>query len=134
MRIIIPEGIGDRLRVIPAGTYEASLERVTIGMSKRGFPKATVRWIITSQNPESEEETVGAPVIDSFSLQEQALWRLNRLYRDVTGEDLPHGDFSPEEFAELLEQMVGASARLVVDIDVTPDGEDINRVESWTIL
>jgi hypothetical protein len=125
MRIHVPKDLGDELRLLPEGVAEATLERVIIGKSKAGQPKATLRYVLTSELPvnPNEPSTIGETVLETYSLQEQALFRLNRTYREVTGERLPEGDYSPEELEEILNDALGGTQwTLVLGQEVPADG------------
>lgn len=125
MRIIIPETFGDELEVLPEGEYQAHIESVMLGRSRTsGQPKVTIRWVV------DDGEYAGKPLLDTYSLQPQALWRLNRLFRRFSGNRLEHGTYTPEEFESILtDALVGQSANIIVITELTPDGNEINRVE-----
>jgi len=113
MQIHVPEDLGGDLRVIPDDTYRATIADVFIGKSKSsGQPKATVKWTITSEysGPTEDEDyvtTVGETVLDTYSLQPQAIWRLNDTYKLLTNDRLPMGDYSDEEFGEIFISVKG---------------------------
>lgn len=125
MRIHVPEDLGGELRLLPEGPAEATLERIMIGRSKSGQPKATFRYVITqelNQNP-GEPSTVGEVVLETYSLQEQALWRLNATYKEVTGDRIPQGDYSPEEMEQMLnDALAGSTWTLFLANEIPADG------------
>lgn len=132
MRIIIPDDIGGEIRALPEGVYDATLDKMMFGKSKEGNPKITVKWIVTSENAEDgEDTTVGETILDSYSLLPQALWRLNRLYKEFSGEDIPQSDYSPEEFLTMLEETLkGVSAKVVTENEVNPNtGKPMTKVQ-----
>lgn len=135
MRIVIPENLGGDLVVIPSDSYEAEIQDIFLGESASKNPKATVKYIVLTEYtgkklPEGIETTVGCVLLESFSLQPQAVWKLNGLWKDVKGENLPQGDFSKEEFEAMLkEELIGKAFTLLVDVKDNPNsGEKMNEV------
>jgi len=126
MRIIVPEDIGGELRKLK-GPCKATLDKIIIGKSKANQPKATFRYVITDDSqlkiPEGQPSAIGETVLETFSLQPQAMFRLNDLYKTVTGERLPQGDFSHEEFeAALNDALAGTEWNLMLKLQVPTDG------------
>ena len=125
MRITIPEQIGGELRKLE-GPCEAILEKVMIGESKTRNPKATFRYTITEEMDcikEGEASAIGESVLETFSLQPQAIFRLNDVYKEVTGERLPQGDYGPEEIELMLnESLVGSEWNLALELQIPTDG------------
>ena len=133
MQIIIPEDLGGKLRVLPEDTYQARIQDLFLGKSQAGNPKLTLKWVITSEysgtQPEDYVSTVGEAVLENFSLLPQALWNLNDLYRDITGEQLPAGEMSDEEFLQMLKDaLIGAEMSILVTTD-DASGEPRSVVE-----
>lgn len=126
MHIHIPENIGSDLRLLPDGPVVATLELIILGKSKAGKPKLTLKYIVTEDMetlPEGEPTTVGETIIETVSLAENALFGLNNIYKAATGEQLPQGDYSIEEFLEHLnETLTGRDWRLFVEGQVPSDG------------
>ena len=142
MQIHVPEDVGgEDLRVLPEDTYQASLSDWFLGKSKAGQPKLTAKWVITSECNDPDvvkdkkyESTIGADVLDNYSLQPQALWKLNGLYKQVTGEKLPHGDFDEEGFHQMIkESLLGIEAELDIVTD-TGSGEERSNVKKVIVL
>lgn len=140
MNIVVPEDIGSELRKLE-GVARAQIESILPGKSKSGNPKATVKYVITDEMdtiPDGEASAVGETVLETFSLLPKALWKLNALYKDVTGQRIPQGDFSPEDFFEMLiEALVGKEFSLVLELQVPEDGsstEERTVVTSRTFL
>jgi hypothetical protein len=132
MRIVIPENIGGEIRVLPEGIYDATLDRIIIGKSKEGHPKATVKWIVTSENAkDGEQSTIGETILDSYSLQPQALWRINKLYKEFAGIDIPQDDYTAESLLEKLEESLkGVEAKLVCENEINPNtGNPMTKVQ-----
>lgn len=126
MRIFVPEDIGGELRKL-AGPCKAVIEKIMIGKSKAGQPKATFRYVVTDDSqlnmPENEPSAIGSVVLETYSLQSQALFNVNDVYKQVTGERIPQGDFSPEEFEELLnDALAGTEWNLILQLEVPRDG------------
>ena len=106
MKISIPKDLGGDLRILPEGTCRAAVEGISLGKSKEGKPKATVRYVcLTELYPKDTPETsIGERILETFSLQPQALWRINDLYKEATGGNLPQGDYEDPELQEILEE------------------------------
>jgi hypothetical protein len=116
MKVIVPEEIGGGgLRLLPAGVARATLEKIIMGKSKTGNPKATFRYTITDEMDgvaEDELSTIGETVLETYSLQSQ-----------VTGERLPQGDFELEEFGEMLnDTLCGTEWDLLLEPQLPADG------------
>jgi len=139
MQIKVPETMGGGdVRVLPVTNplYEAELADVFIGKSSTGNPKATVKYVLTSEYEGKEakakdfESTIGAVVLETFSLQEQAIWNLNDLFKQCTGERLPQGDFDEAEFGALLrDAMVGTAFHLLLKNEADNKGVEKTQVE-----
>jgi hypothetical protein len=135
MRITIPEDIDNSLKLLPNGHCTAILTNLVIGKSKTGNPKATAMYTVTSEMFEdpSEGTTVGEKVLETFSLQPQALFNINGLYKSVTGENIPQGDYDLEEFVNIvLEVVKGQEFNLILEGDITPNGQQITKVAERT--
>lgn len=125
MKISVPENISSELRKLE-GIATAQTNKITFGKSKSGNPKATLIYVITDEMdglPEGEPSAVGEAVIETFSLQPQALWKLNEVYKECTGERIPQGDFSMDEFEQMLnEAIIGHTFSLVLELQIPSDG------------
>ena len=136
MRIIVPEEIGSELKLLPEGVVRATLEKLMLGKSGSGYPKVTARYLITEEMEgvkEGEPPTTGEVVLETFSLQPQAMFGLNSLYKAVTGERIPQGDFSPEEFmADLDEKLTDTEWDLVLEQQI-PGNLDIEGMSEAEI-
>ena len=135
VQVVTPEDFGGGdLNLLPEGSFDGELKDLFVGESKAGNAKLTVRWELTSEYEGKKtalkefdlKTCVGEMVLDQYSLLPQSLWRLNNLYRDVTGEDLPKGqEWTGEEFQDFLkEALVGCEAKLSI---VTDDGSGEER-------
>jgi len=133
MEIHVPEDIGGKLRLLPEDTYDATIQDIFYGLSKASdAPKLTVKWVITSEFSGKQDKnyvsTIGENVLETFSLQPQALWNLNDLYMDVVGEPLPQGDHEPEAFVAMMkEKLLGAEGKIRIEIDPA-SGEERSKV------
>jgi len=125
MKISVPENIGSDLRKLE-GVATCTLQAIMFGKSKSGNPKMTAKYIITEELDsikDSEPSAVGETVLETFSLQPQSMWKLNDLYRSVTNERLPQGDYTQEEFEQMMtEALVGKSFSLVLELQIPQDG------------
>jgi hypothetical protein len=140
MQISIPEDLGGELRKLE-GVAQATSQSFSFGTSKSGNPKLTLKYVITDEMDgigEDEPSAVGETVLETFSLQPQALWKLNELYKQCTGEKLPQGDYSKEEFEELLnENIIGVDFNLVLELKIPDDGsstEERTEVTDRTVI
>jgi hypothetical protein len=125
MRISIPENVGGELRVLPEDTYEASIQDLFYGLSQTKNPKITMKWVVQSEysgkHDKDYQSTIGENVLESYSLQTKAVWKLNSLYKQITGEKLPMGDYEPEEFTSMIkEALVGAEC--MIDVAKNEEG------------
>lgn len=143
MKIHVPKDMGGQLKVVPNDTYRSAIGDVWVKLAKSsGEPKATVKWILKSEcsvekirKSKDYESTVGVVVLEDYSLQEQAMWRLNDLYLELTGEGLPGDeDFSQEEFQNMLQgQLKGLEANLTLKKGEMQDGTprmDVDEVKA----
>ncbi len=143
MNVKVPQDIGGGdLRMLPVTNplYEAQLSDIYLGKSGTGNPKATVKFIVTSdyEGPEAKakdfEQTKGATILESYSLQEQAIWKLNDLFKKVTGERLPAGETTEEEFLNMLKKaLVGTDFKLLMKIGKTNKGEERMEIEKMEV-
>jgi len=122
MQIHVPEELGGSLRILPEDTYKAVIQDMFLGKSKSGNPKITVKWLIQSEYSGEKDEnyisTIGENVLETYSLQPQALWNLNDLYKSITKDRLPMGDYTEEEFLEMLKaSLIGASMKIRIITD-----------------
>lgn len=130
MKIHVPENLGGDLKVLPEGPCTASIDNITLGTSKAGKPKATVRYILTSEmyKPEDGQSSVGEVVLETFSLQPQALWNLNSLFKDCTGDSIPQGDHEPAELESILQEgLIGQEFNLI--LETVPNNEGVSQTQ-----
>lgn len=121
MKIVVPENMGSDLRVLPEGSYDAEFSDLFLGQSQTQKPKMTVKYVITSEydGPKTDnfKTTIGEPVIETFSLQPQAMFNLNGLYKAVTDKDIPAREYTDEEFAAFIkEALAGARFKLLLTV------------------
>lgn len=126
--IHVPEDMGGGdLRLLPSGLANATLQKIYLGTSQNNQPKATVKFVITEEMDgveDGEPSTIGETVLESFSLQPQALFKLNDMYKAVTGNNIPHGDFSPQEFeAMLTNDLAGTEWTLMLEQQIPTQGK-----------
>ena len=143
MQIHVPEDLSGDLRLLPEGTYEAAIQDFFLGKSKEGNPKLTCKWVITSEWSESVSKTtgkvkkgyvttVGENILDNFSLLPQSLWKLNSLWKAVTGEKLPHGDYDANDLLDKVKSaLVGAAGHIDVYTD-DGSGEERSNIKAWS--
>jgi hypothetical protein len=123
MKITIPDDFGD-IKVLPEGPCTAILSGIFPGTSKSRQPKLTFKWTINSEMYDDPKDgsTVGETVLDTYSLQPQALWRLNEVYKAQTGENLPQGDYDIDGLVKILEEeLLHEEANLELLTDLHPD-------------
>lgn len=125
MKIVVPENVGGELAKLE-GPCVAIIEKVILGISHNSQqPKATFRYVISEM--EGNDEAAGQNVLETFSLQPQAMFNLNDVWKEVTGERLPMGEFSKEEFENMLnETLAGTEWDLILAIEI-PQGAEEER-------
>jgi len=131
MRISIPKDIAGGLKVLPEGPCRAAIEGVSVGKSKEGNPKATVRYVLLTElyKPEDQQTSIGERVLETFSLLPQALWNIGSFYKEATGENVPQGDYEDAELQETLEEgLKGTEWDLILETDLSPDGNEMTKV------
>ncbi len=136
MKIHIPEGLGGDLKLIE-GTGKAALEKIVWGVSKANQPKATFMYTLLDELNEDPDAptTVGERVLETYSLQPQALFKLNETYKEATGEGLPTGDFSVEEFHTLIEEaLLNTEWTLALVKGMDDKGKDRTEVSKRVFL
>lgn len=139
MQISVPTDLGGELRKME-GVAVAEISDLMFGKSKAGHPKLTIKYIITEEMDGIQEgdTVVGEPVLETYSLQSKALWKLNNLYKDVTGERIPQGDIPYDEFQTMLiDTLVGKAFSIVMDLEIPGDGsstEERTTVTDKTFL
>lgn len=140
MKIHIPENLGDSsLRILPDDTYQAVVTDVfgKEAAKSSGNPVAYLKWTLKSEcsiekvrKAKDYETTVGAIVLDTYSLLPQALWRLGNTYLALTGENFPEGDFEFEDVVKIMkENLVGCETKIRIKKEPTPTGADQMKVE-----
>jgi len=141
MNIVIPENVGGGdVMLLPEGLARATLDRIILGTSQAGHPKATFRYVVTEEMAEKTEDgspTTGAVVLDTISLQPQALFTLAGIYKQVTKESLSslQGNYSEEEFGALLnERLCGTEWNLILKREIGPDGEPRTVIKKQTFI
>lgn len=130
MRIVIPDVKDSTLRILPPGPAEAVLEKIILGTSNANKPKATFKYTITKEIEGNDgEPTIGETVLETYSLQPQALFNLAGVYKMVTKEKLPMGDYDQEEFLEILESaLCGSTWKLILETEVPIGAEEERTV------
>lgn len=133
MNIVIPDNIPTgELRVLPNGLATAVLEKIILGKSKSGHSKATFRYTITEEMAGAKEPTVGEVVLETMSLQPQALFNLAGVWKQVTGEKLPMGDYDEKEFEAMLNNtLCGSEWDLMLEAQIPSDG---SSTEARTVI
>ncbi len=129
MKIHVPEEIGGKLKVLPECQVSARIQDLFLGESQTGNPKLTAKWVIIEECTDKKalkavqqyntiETIVGENVLEAFSLLPNAIWNLNDLFSDVTGERIPHEDYEPEAFLQMMKDaLIGVEARLDLMLD-----------------
>ena len=134
MKFVIPESIGSEVRVFPEDTYEFEIQDLFLGVSKQSQkPKITLKLICQTEYSGPKDAnfktTVGDPLLETISLQEQAIWKLNDYYKGATGERIPAGEMDEEEFTAMLkEALIGSRWSILVKTD-TSQGDERSKVD-----
>ncbi len=140
MRFVIPENIGSDLRILPPDAYEAELTDIILGESAAKKPKCTVKYLVTSEytgkKPDGFKTTVGETVLETFSLQEQALFNINGLYKQATKVNIPQGDYDSEGLMQVLKDaLLGKRFNLLLATEVNPNnGEEMTKVSKRSLI
>lgn len=133
MKIRVPENVEGELRIIPDDTYKANVKDIFLGKSGTGNPKITVKYIITTETSKpvaGEPSTIGEVILETMSLQEQALFNVAGLYKACTGEKLPMGDYEMEEFVEIIKKnCLGSELFITVKKEKNNRDQDVMQVE-----
>ena len=75
--------------------------------------------------------SIGERILETFSLQPQALWNINGLFKEATGGNIPQGDYEDTDIQEILEDnLKGSEWDLVLATELTPKGEEQTRVSA----
>jgi hypothetical protein len=140
MKYVVPTDIGSSLRVLPPDTYEAEITDVSFGESAQNKPKCTVIFTIKSEYTGVKEEgfqsCVGEKVIDTVSLQPQAMFKINDYFKAATGDRIPANEdgYDKDEFEELIkENLIGANMSILLETD-TSQGDERTKVKKFTAL
>jgi hypothetical protein len=137
MKVRVPEDLGGELRVLPEEAYEAVISDLFLGKSQTGNPKITVKYTITSESTTKEKgdpSTIGETVLETLSLQEQAMWRTNAFYKTITGERIPQGDYDEIEFVEMLKTACsGVEVIIQVETEESNKGTSMTQIKSMIL-
>jgi len=137
MKYSVPENIGGELRKLE-GVANAEISDLIFGTSQANKPKMTVKYVITDEMEglgDDEPSAVGENVLETYSLQPQALWKVNDLYKMCTGERIPQGDHDKEEFeGMLIDALVGKQFSLVLQLGTNQQGEERTEVASKALI
>jgi len=132
----VPEDLeSGKLRIFEEDTYRAVVKDVFGKLSKSSQqPMVYLVWIIKSEysgrKKKDYQSTIGERVLDPYSCQEQALWRLNDVYIELTGTRLPAGGMELDDFAEALKvNLVGMEAMIDLTVGETNTGDSRMNVE-----
>lgn len=140
MKIVIPENMGSDLRLIPDDSYNAVFADLFVGLSAAKKPKLTVKYVLTSEYTGKKDPKfktcIGEAVLETFSLQPQAMFKINGLYKQVKGEDLPaNREFNSEEdFAVFMKEVLAGAQFVLLLETVTNDGKERTDVRDRKLL
>lgn len=113
---------------VSAGVYQANVTGTNVKQTQKGDPMISVEYTITSQGADPEEKTIGRKVFDNLIINEQSLWKIAIVVKALTGQDLPTGQMSVDEFINLITSAIqGKSCLIRVDTE-TYEGVVRNRV------
>lgn len=134
VQITVPDDLGGDLRLLPEETYEAEISSITVKEASTGNPICYINWVIRSEypgkKPKGFQSCIGEHVLDQYSLLPQSLWRINNLFKMVTGDKIPAGDYEDEAaFQALLEEaLIGFEGRISIMTD-DGSGEERSKVD-----
>lgn len=115
------DGVDDReFAVVPAGVYNATVDtsETQLLKSQGGGDYLTIRFAV------ADGEYQGVRILERFSLQPKALWKLKRLLKAV-GYPIPSGQFAFDAAA-----IHGRPVKIRVSVE-TYEGRERNRVEDF---
>jgi hypothetical protein len=118
--ITVPKDMGGALRNDLEGVCAATLTKLHWGVSQQKKPKVTIEFVLTQDIAGIEPPTTGEKVLENCSLQPQAMWKINDYYKKVTGEDIPAGDVSYDQFKQMMEEVL-LSTDWDLDLQIAPD-------------
>lgn len=129
--IEVPNDLGGDLRNDIEGVCRAELTKLNWGVSKKNQPKVTIEFTLVEDIDNIEPPTMGAKVLETCSLQSQALWKVNSYYKGVTGEDMAAGKMTYEEFKIMMENtLLGTSWDLDLMIGTDEKNEPRTQVRT----
>ena len=137
MKVHIPEGLGGGELKLMSGSTKATLDKIAWGLSQTKQPKATFMYTVLDELNEDngQPSTIGERVLETFSLQPQALFKLNDVYKAAMEEGLPVGDYSEEEFHEMIEEaLLDTEWQLVLKEGVDQNGKARTEVANRAFL
>jgi hypothetical protein len=133
MKIHVPKGLGPQ--PVPGGSYRARISKVELGVTKSsGKDMINFEYTILSNGP-GGETTIGRKVFDNPVVQENTMWRINIPFQACTGEELPEGDYSIDEFFMIIKNSC-LNKEVIVDVAVeiikegARAGEETNKLTS----
>jgi hypothetical protein len=136
MEIIIPETIeSGELKILPAGPAKLALTKMSCKASKTsGNPTIYAVFTVMEElanNPEGAPPTVGEKVMDTFSLQANAIWKLNDLYKAVMGDRIPMGTWSTEEeFMVIInDALLNTSWDAMLLVELDQEGKEKMKID-----
>jgi hypothetical protein len=140
MKYVVPENVGGSdLRVLPEDTYEAEVQDIFFGLSGTNNPKATIKLVVQSEysgRKDADFQTcVGETILETVSLQPQAMWKINDWYKGATGEPrIPEGEYDDQQFESMLkEALVGARFNVLVETKST-NGNEMTVVKKFSAI
>ncbi len=140
MKYVVPTDIGSSLRVLPPDTYEAEITDVIFGESAQQKPKCTIIFTLKSDftglKGDDFRSCIGEKVIDTVSLQPQAMFKINDYFKAATGDRIPANEdgYDKAEFEELIkENLIGASMSVLLETD-SSQGDERTKVKKFTGL
>jgi len=133
MKVIVPENMGGELRILPEETFDATVQDIFLGESVTKNPKMTMKYVLTSEAQDLQEDEpscIGENVLETYSLQPQAMFRLNGDFKKVTGSNIPHQEYDEEEFLQLMKDtFLGTDWTVALKTETTPNGNERTVIE-----
>lgn len=123
-------------RTLPDGPAVIMLEKMKAGLSKKKQPMITATFVVVEEmanaNPD-EPETVGAKVVEFYSLQENAQFKIIQDYKEVAKENMPHGDYqTAQDLLDVIAPvMEGSEWDAILENEYVPkeEGEDLSSLD-----
>lgn len=130
---ITPESIAGPAPV-PAAIYRAVVSGYKVGTSQNDNPKINVEFTIQNQGPDETVKTIGRKVFDNWTLTEACFGMINTKFKSLTGNALPLGQFSVDEFANMITSQISNKECLIQVVVVPGTNGPMNNIKAISAM